>query len=550
MSPLKFFRRVLLWMAAGTALLMVGACTSENPKSSATAPASPAATHKPSTESARSAPEPGKGAAEAAAPADAGSVAAAGGVHACAGAGRWFPAEPDKLGKMVDDFLAGPAAPIGKPPVALIVPHAGYQFSGPVAGKAYAALRGRTYRRVVFLGPSHQVLLRGASVLRVDAYDTPLGRIPVDAAARDVLLKCAVVTEQPAAHRSEHSVENQLPMVQRTIGQFKMVELLVGEMTPAERDKLADAVRPLIDDATLIVASSDFTHYGPGYGYVPFRDRVEENLALLNRQAVQRIVQIDLPGWDADLERTHDTICGHAGIGLLLKVIEPWDDVRAARVGYDTSGHLTGDWTNSVTYASLALWREGGGLAKAEQETLLRLARDTVAAYLKTGKPPTPDPAKYDLTPAMKAPGAAFVTLTNKRQLRGCIGHIVAMEPLVNCVIDNAVEACRDPRFTDNPVTEKEVPSLTIEISVLAPLRRLYDLQTVQVGRDGLVMARGVRRGVFLPQVPIEQGWNREQYLAGLCQKSGLPLEALKDPQTEFHRFTAQVFGEEKGVGK
>jgi AmmeMemoRadiSam system protein B/AmmeMemoRadiSam system protein A len=471
---------------------------------------------------------------------------AAGKVHPCAGADRWFPGDGDRLGRLVDAYLSGMTIPMAKPPVALIVPHAGYQFSGTVAGKAYATLKGRSYKRVILLGLSHVAPMRGASVLSVNAYETPLGAIPVDIEARDALLKCSAVTEQPAAHEREHSVENQLPMLQRAIKDFKMVEVLVGDLTGAQRAALADAVRGLVTDGTLLVASSDFTHYGPNYGYVPFNDRVPERLQMLNNAACEKIMQIDVAGWDVHLDQSKDTICGRAGIGLLLKVVEPWEDVRAVRVAFDASGQQSGDWTNSVTYASLVFWREGAGLTKAEQETLLRLARDTVAGFLKAGRPPETDAARYDLTPALKAQGAAFVTLKNGGELRGCIGHIFAVAPLYESVTENACHACRDPRFTDNPIAEKEVPKLSIEISVLSPIRRLTDLKSIKLGRDGLVMGRGQRRGLFLPQVPIEQGWDRQQYLENLCRKAGLPVDALQDPQTEFYRFTAQVFGEEK----
>jgi len=512
--------RGMFWATAVVAVLFVGACAAEAPKPAA----APAAEGQPAT--------------------------AAGKVHPCAGADRWFPGDGERLGRLVDAYLAGMTMPMAKPPVALIAPHAGYQFSGSVAGKGYATLKGRSYKRVILFGLSHRVALRGASVLRVDAYETPLGRIPVDIEARDAILKCSAVTEQPEAHATEHSVENQLPMLQRAIKDFKMVEVLVSEITPAQRKALADAIRPLVTDGTLMVASSDFTHYGPNYGYRPeFGDRVREGLLMLNDMAMAKISQIDPAGWDAMLEQTHDTICGRAGIGLMLKIVEPWDDIRAARVAYDTSGQITGDWTNSVTYAAVVFWRAGDGLTKAEQATLLRLARDTVTQFLKTGQRPEADPAKYELAPALKAQGAAFVTLKNAGELRGCIGHVMAVAPLHESVTENACHACRDPRFTDNRITEKEAPALSIEISVLSPIRRLTDLESIQIGRDGLVMKRGQRSGIFLPQVPIEQNWNRQQYLENLCRKAGLPVDALKDPQTEFYRFTAQVFGEEKAKG-
>jgi len=527
-------------------LLLVGACSHTEPPSSPAKPAAPVAAK----------PEPAAASAEKSAPAPVETAGITGPVHACAGAGRWFPADPEKLARVVDTYLGTQAPAIARPPVALIVPHAGYEFSGPVAGKAYATLKGRTYKRVIVLGVSHQALLRGASVLKVDAYETPLGKIPVDVQARDALLKCPVVKELTAAHRTEHSDENQLPFLQRAIGSFKLVDILVGDMAPDQRAMLADVIRPLVDDSTLLVVSSDFTHYGPNYGYlgpegqpIP-RDRVPEILQRLNDLAVREILEVDVPGWDSYLQGSQDTICGRAGIGVLLKILEPWDDVRGSRVAYDTSGQITGDWTNSVTYAAVAIWRAGEGLSKEEQATLLRLARDTVALYMKTADHLKADPAKYALTGALKSPGAAFVTLKNRGELRGCIGSIVATEPLYESVINNACNACTDSRFADKRILLKEVPALSIEISVLSPMRRLDDLAKIVIGRDGLMMGLGRNHGLFLPQVPGEQGWNREQYLANLCRKAGLPETALKDPQTEFYRFTAQVFGEQEAAGK
>ena len=174
-------------------------------------------------------------------------------VRPCAGAGKWFPAGRDELRKAVDAYLAVEAPPIGKRPVALIVPHAGYRFSGPCAGRGYAALKGHDYDRVILMGLSHTRPLAKASVLRVDAYETPLGRVPVDLAAVEALLACPVVTEQPACHEVEWSTENQLPFLQRAVGDFKVVELLVGDLAPDERAALAKAVHDLADEKTLLV---------------------------------------------------------------------------------------------------------------------------------------------------------------------------------------------------------------------------------------------------------------------------------------------------------
>ena len=467
-------------------------------------------------------------------------------VRRASGAGLWYPADADRLREAVDGHLSANASVVPGKPVAVIAPHAGYDYSGPVAGTVYATLRGHTYKRVLILGLSHRAPLRGASVLRVDAYETPLGRIPVDAEARDALLESPVVTVLPTAHENEHSVENQLPMLQRALENFEMVEVLVGEMTDQQRATLAGVVRDLVDEQTLLVVSTDFTHYGPNFGYAPFRDHVPERLQLLNDAAVREILEVDVPGWDILLHNTQATICGRNAVSLLLETLLPFDDLAGRRVAYATSGELTGDFTNSVTYAGIVFWHIGAGLDESEQRTLLHLARNTVADYLGHGTTPTLDVERYELTPRLESLGAAFVTLRNSGELRGCTGHIVAVTPLYRSVADNAYQACLDPRFRNNPVTNREVPDLQVEVSVLTPMRRLLDPRDVRVGTDGLLIVRGRNRGVLLPQVPIEEGWGREQLLAGACLKAGLPSDAWRDAQTEIYRFSAQVFGEEE----
>jgi len=478
--------------------------------------------------------------------ASASDPAPTGKVHACAGAGRWFPAGKDRLAGLVDKYLDVKKPAIPEAPLALIVPHAGYRFSGACAGHAYVALKGHAYDRVILVGLSHTRPLRKASVLRVDAYETPLGRIPVDLAAREALLACPVVTEQPACHRIEWSCENQLPFLQRVLEDFEMVELLVGDLTDADRARLAETVRGLLNEKTLLVTSSDFTHYGPNFRYVPFKKNVRQNLKRLNAEAVRCLCRCDLAAWDRHLAETGDTICGRNGIGLFLKVIQPYADVRAARVALDFSGEMTGDWTNSVTYDSLVFWRSNGGLNRAEQQTLLDLARQAVTHFLETGKVLEVDADGADLAPALKARRAAFVTLKNAGRLRGCIGHIRGVEPLYRSVVRNACHACEDRRFRSNPVTKDEVDDLTIEISVLSPTKPVEDIEGIVIGRDGLIVARGRRRGVFLPQVPIEQGWDRLDYLIHLCGKAGLPNGAWRDDETKLYRFTAQVFREKE----
>ena len=466
-------------------------------------------------------------------------------VRQASGMGMWYPADSIALLETVDAFIAASPPKSQEKPVALIVPHAGYEYSGPVAGATYASLVGHSYNRVVVLGLSHSAQLRGSSVPEVDAYETPLGRIPVNAEARDALLDCSAVNTQPDAHLNEHSVDNQLPMLQRALADFEIVEVLVGELTEDERSTLAQAIRALMDGETLVVVSTDFTHFGPDYGYVPFEDDVAGRLQSLHVNAVREILEVDVPGWDEFLRNTQATICGRNSVALLLETLQPFDDIQGRSIAYALSGDITGDFANSVTYSGIGFWRFGPALSETEQSTLLQLSRDVVTDFLDHDSVPTLNVELYELTPRLESPGAAFVTLRNGGELRGCIGDIVAMKPLFLSAAENAYQASIDPRFAENPVTHDETPDLQIEVSVLTPMRRLLDPQNVRVGTDGLLIIRGRNVGVLLPQVPIEEGWDRQQFLAAACLKAGLPSDAWRNPQTEIYRFSAQVFGEE-----
>lgn len=178
-------------------------------------------------------------------------------------------------------------------------------------------------------------------------------------------------------------------------------------------------------------------------------------------------------------------------------------------------------------------------LSKNEQQVLLKLARDTITAEL-SDKPLPPLP-KIEGVFAEEA--GAFVTLHKRGNLRGCIGNMVGRGPLVKTIQDMAIaSATEDPRFPSMQLDElKEVD---IEISVLSPMKKITDVNEIIVGTHGIMMGQGWKRGVLLPQVATEQGWNRDEFLVNTCYKAGLPPTAWKDPKTTIEIFSAQVFGE------
>jgi len=467
-------------------------------------------------------------------------------VRPAACAGTWYPGDRAGLTKLLDDLMAGAAAPTvpGKP-IAVIAPHAGYRYSAPVAAAAYTSLRSQTYKRVIILAFSHRAasLYRGVDVPKeLTAYATPLGNVPIDRHVCDKLLESSVFTSNPRVDAGEHSLELQLPFLQRVLKDFALVPLLVGQMSDRDYAAAAQALRPWLDADTLLVVSSDCTHFGPNYGYQPFQSDVENELRKLADQAAATLQGCDYDGFAAHLTKTNDTICGRGPIALLLRTLSMGGGAQAVRAAYDTSGRMTGDWANSVTYQSFVFTRRPGTLAEGERAELLRLARLTIAAHLKSEPAAKVEPDK--LPAALRAPGACFVTLQNRGELRGCIGNMSADAPLYQAVLRNASGACQDPRFVDHPVTAAELDQLHIEISALTPLRRVANPDEVVVGRHGLHVAAGAARGVLLPQVAYERGWTREEFFAQTCRKAGLPPDAWKRPPAEIHSFEAEVFGE------
>jgi MEMO1 family protein len=461
-------------------------------------------------------------------------------------AGSWYPGDRVSLASEVDRLLAQAKPPaLDGRPRAIIAPHAGYRYSAPTAAAAYACLREQSYKRVIVLAFSHREAgsYQGVDVPKdLTAYATPLGDVPLDREFCNKLLKTPLFAAHPGVGAAEHSLELQLPFLQRTLKEFKLVPLLVGQMDDAQCARLAQAIVPLLDDDTLLVVSSDFTHYGANFRYLPFRDNVPEKLRELADNAARPIERCDYDGFDKHLNDTQDTICGREPILLLLRILSMQGGAKAVRAAFDTSGSMTDDWSSSVTYQSFVFTHAPGTLKAAEREELLRLARLTVTRHLRGDGPPEVDAAQ--LGAGARRDGACFVTLTNRGDLRGCIGNMEARGPLYQAVIDNAIAACKDYRFADHPVTTDEVKDLHIEISYLTPMREVKNIEEIVIGRHGLLISRHGQRGVLLPQVAYERGWTRAEFLAQTCRKAGLPPDAWKDSAATIQSFEAEVFGE------
>ncbi|MFH1227160.1 MAG: AmmeMemoRadiSam system protein B [Planctomycetota bacterium] len=460
-------------------------------------------------------------------------------------AGTWYNGSSGELGKEIRGYLdkadVKPMADVS----AIIVPHAGHQYSGQGAAYGYKAVSNRAFKRVILMGPNHQSYrFKGIAVTRMTHYQTPLGLVAIDTAACNKLLAAGgIFNNQPDAEMSEHSLEIQLPFIQTVLQGYKLIPLMVDSMSDKDFQTAAEALKEFVDDNTLLIASSDFTHFGEGFGYVPFTDSVKANLKKLDGGAIDQILKISPGGFREYLNATGATICGYNPITLLLHLMPA--GIKAQLLDYYTSGDLTGDWGHSVSYAAIAFSRDAASgeshlLDDAEQKFLLKLARQTLQMYLKSGKMPEVDQSK--ITPRLNRKFGVFVTMEKNKQLRGCIGNF---EPVVlyKAVMKQVTEsATGDPRF--EPMTLAEEPAVHIEISVMSPMKRIDSYKEIIVGTHGVYIKKGMHGATFLPQVAPEQGWDRDTMLEYLCQKAGLDADAYKDKGMEFLVYTAQVFGE------
>jgi AmmeMemoRadiSam system protein B/AmmeMemoRadiSam system protein A len=476
-------------------------------------------------------------------------------VRQAAVAGAFYPADPTALSVMINGLLAHASPPPADGPiVAAVAPHAGYPYSGPVAAWTYAALKGHKYARVVVIAPSHFVAFNFTSVYDGDAYATPLGTVPVDKefARRLTKMNSSIqLSEQghtPTPAGAEHAIEVELPWLQTVLGNFELVPIVMGDQSYQSSRALGVALAKEIENEkkhghaagdTLVLASSDLSHYHP-YGEAESIDgQTLHALAAWDYFSMSRNFQTGI--WEA---------CGGAPIVAAMIYAERMGANQAEVLKYLNSGDTSGDRTRVVGYSAdlfvkapqAAAEQTPFSLTGPEKSELLALARTSAEQAVRTHQPYNPPPSSSE---TLNQAYGAFVTITRAGALRGCIGFTSPSKPLYMTVRDTAtLAALRDPRFP--PITAAELPELDYEISVLSPLRRVTDLEQIKIGRDGLLMKNGESEGLLLPQVPVEQNWDRQTFLEQTCAKAGMKHDCWKQENTDIFKFTAVVFGEHK----
>jgi hypothetical protein len=464
-------------------------------------------------------------------------------------AGLFYPKDPSELSRTLDTLLANAKTHTIEGDLrALVCPHAGYPFSGPVAATAYRLLPGREYQTVVLLAVSHYAMFTGASVANADAYRTPLGDVPVSPKAGQLakeppfLLEPRCLVQRPewspqASHVQppagadtpetwEHSGEVEVPFLQKTLGKFLLVPVVTGEVDP---EQMARVLAGHLDDTTLVVASSDLSHYHP-------YDQARE----LDTRCVRAICDLDVE------QMKSQEACGRTPILALLYLARQmgW---KTKLLDYRNSGDTAGNKERVVGYSAIAFYSPfQRNFATGERSQLLALARQSLKRIVaKEGEPdvkPDSFPAKF----AEKK--GCFVTLTTHGQLRGCIGNILPQVLLYRAIIDNAQNAAvRDPRFS--PVQPDELDNIEIEISILTePASLSFNspdnlLSKLRPHRDGVVLKIGGKYATFLPQV-WAQIPNKADFLGSLAEKAGCSRSDWRNPGTEVFTYQVESFNE------
>ncbi len=456
------------------------------------------------------------------------------GIRDAVWAGQFYEGNADSLARQIEDLLS-----LVKPPhlppsglTALIAPHAGYVYSGVVAAHAYRIVQGLDIDTVVILGVAHRVGFKGASIYPTGGYATPLGVAEVDEGMAAALAKATGFGFVPEAHKEEHSIEVQVPFIQKALPRSKIVPVLMGLPTKESIRILAEALsRVLAQTKSLVVVSTDMSHF---LAKKQAHEQDGDTISLLAAQNITALTEHVL---------AHDNrMCGGGGLVTALLLAQQRGRARVEILKYADSSDFGGDERRVVGYLSAAVFVDNANpegaarLAQEEQKELLHMARSAVAYMVRNSQIWEADPQH----PNLQIPAGAFVTLKKAGHLRGCIGFTEPVGPLYKTVIAAAIYAAtRDTRFP--PITASELDALEIEISVLSPAQKISDPNQIEVGVHGLVISQGDRRGLLLPQVPVENKWDRQTFLQQACLKAGLPRDAWKKG-AEIRIFEAQVF--------
>jgi len=435
-------------------------------------------------------------------------------------AGYFYPDDHVELRKLLAALL-NTSKPKVSPPKAMIVPHAGLVYSGPVAATGYASLlpvRDRI-KRVVLLGPAHRIYLQGLAISTADRFATPLGQVRVDTELKQSVEKFSHVRLMDEAFAQEHSLEVHLPFLQTVLDEFTLLPMLVGD-TPAQQ--VAQILESVWGgEETLIVISSDLSHF---HDYATATRRDNDTA-----RKIQTMQQEQLSPQQA---------CGAYPVNGLLQIARQ-KNMKVSMLDLRNSGDTAGNRDRVVGYGAFAFY-ESVAIDQQHQQQLLDIAYESIEAGFKHNKPVAP--ALDQLAVALQQKRGVFVTLELDNTLRGCIGNTQADLPLATGTAEYAYKAAfQDPRFCR--LTQSELQNIRLGISVLTPMLPVqFDsdhalLAQIQTGIDGLIIMKNGRSATFLPSV-WEKLTDPEQFLLQLKQKAGIQQYQIPDAAWTYQTIT------------
>lgn len=468
-------------------------------------------------------------------------------------AGTWYPRDKEELEELLSNQFKAVELPQSEKkliPFALISPHAGLRLSGGVAAHGYSLLSNGDYDTVILLGSSHNYNTGIISIYNGDAYRSPLGEVPIDkATASKLIAKNKNFVFDKKVHYRENSLETQIPYLQYTLDNFKIVPILTATQNLTLLDELANSISSVMEDGEknfLIIASTDMSHY-----------HTMEEAKTIDKQTIRLIENQQWEKLRQNIGRGKSELCGYFAVYTLAEVLKNFKITNGICLEYLTSGDVMPQSAarGVVGYSS---WifpqkriKNNRSSSEAEsknkiysqkdKEYLLKLARKSIKYYLKNGENLEVEPPAEK---KLRAERAVFVTLNKRGNLRGCIGQLQARMPLYKAVSSMAVSAAfNDYRF--QPLKQEELDKTNIEISVLTPLNEVEEISQIKMGKHGVYIKKGYKSGVFLPQVATDTGWNRKTFLEKLCShKARLPRDAYLDKDTEVYTFRVIKFRE------
>jgi AmmeMemoRadiSam system protein B/AmmeMemoRadiSam system protein A len=470
-------------------------------------------------------------------------------------AGTFYSSDRERLANDVKNLFAQGTASKNLHNInAVIAPHAGYIFSGQVAASAYNQLSPEIiYKNVFLIGSSHHMDFDGAALYCDGNFITPLGlaRVNIELARKLVEDNPDTFMSRPEVHANEHSLEVQIPFLQHLYkDKLQIVPILIATQNIATIAKISDALTPFFNSQNLFVISTDFSHY-PDYETAKVIDK-QTAIPILDNSPSAFLLTLE-NNESKNVSNLSTSICGWSAVLGLLNITQSSPGIRYHQINYMNSGDSKhGDKKRVVGYHAIVMTVEQkSGAAEAqpgfmlsfeEKTRLFQIARDSIVGFLSHGKIPQIDPD--GLTEKLSAYAGVFVTLYNHKNLRGCIGHFNAVNPLYKAVQEMAVSAAtRDFRFPK--VTKDELKHIDFEISILTPMQKIQSIEEIIPGKHGIFITKGNSSGTYLPKVAVHMGWTVEEFL-GHCarDKAGLGWDGWKD--AEIFVYEAYVIYETK----